>query len=76
MSAGIGLDDCNKLVKFAKEEGTTTSDIVRIALIQLFEQPKRKSGRPKDSERKLRGLEDLDNMKEIRTISDELEKQE
>ena len=32
VSASIGLDDYDKLVKFANEEGTTTSDIIRIAL--------------------------------------------
>ena len=76
VSASIGLDDYDKLVKFANEEGTTTSDIIRIALIQLFERSKRKNGRSKDSESIPRRLEDLDDMKEIRTISDELEEQE
>ena len=76
VSASISLDDYDKLVKFANEEGTTTSDIIRIALIQLFERSKRKMGRSKDSERIPRRLENLDDMKEIRTISDELEEQE
>ena len=76
VSASIGLDDYDKLVKFANEEGTTTSDIIRIALIQLFERTKRKMGRSKYSESRSRRLEDLDDVKEIRTISDELEEQE